>query len=133
MATTHTLFLTALPEGKVDVVIYENKKNGLPRACGQRIMIATWADVLQAIQPAETCRVKVRFVEDLEADDVVDFRLQDEGTIAILYPETEAAVAWCDQHLPNDAQRWGGNGYVIEHRFVGDILFGIHNDGLEVR
>ena len=130
---TTTLFLTALPDGKVDLVIYENKKNGLPRATGQRVTIAPWADVLSIINPQPDCLVKVRFVEDLDADapsDLVDFRLQDEGTIAILYAETEAAEQWVTDNLPGDAQRWGGNGIVIEHRYLGDILFGLHNDGL---
>jgi hypothetical protein len=63
---------------------------------------------------------------------VPDFLLQDEGTIAILYPQNDAAEDWVFQNLPADAQRWGGNGIVIEHRYVGDIVFGIRNDGLVV-
>lgn len=60
-----------------------------------------------------------------------DFRLQAEGTIAVLFPLTDEAATWCWHYLPADATRWG-NGYVIEHRFVDDILFGIHNDGLVI-
>jgi hypothetical protein len=64
----------------------------------------------------------------------LDFTVQDEGTIKILYPQTEAAEQWITDHIANDAQRWAG-GVVVEHRFIEDILFGVHNDGLtfEVR
>jgi hypothetical protein len=70
-------------------------------------------------------------VKPTEAPPVPDFRLQGEGTISILYPLTERAEQWATDHL-EEGPRWG-TGYVIEHRYVGDILFGIHNDGLEVR
>jgi hypothetical protein len=62
---------------------------------------------------------------------VPDFRLEDQGTIAILFPQNDAAEDWVFQNLPSDATRWAG-GIVIEHRYVGDIVFGIRNDGLVV-
>lgn len=61
-----------------------------------------------------------------------DFLLQDEGTIAVLFPLTTAAEAWIDEHLPADAIFWT-SGVVIEHRFVAPIVAGIVDDGLEVR
>lgn len=61
-----------------------------------------------------------------------DFEVHNHGTISILYPRTPAAEEWAFQNLPSDAQRWGVNGIVIEHRYVQDILFGINNDGLTV-
>lgn len=60
-----------------------------------------------------------------------DFVVQNEGTIYILHPHSQAAYEWIFQNLPADAQRWAG-GVVIEHRYIGDILFGIENDGLVV-
>jgi hypothetical protein len=60
-----------------------------------------------------------------------DFRLQNEGTIVILYPESPAGEQWATDNLGDGGQRWC-HGYVIEHRFIEDILFGIHNDGLRV-
>ncbi len=62
-----------------------------------------------------------------------DFRLQNEGSISILYAETRAAEEWVFQNLPADALTWGGNGTVIEWRYVQDIVFGIHNDGLTIK
>ena len=62
----------------------------------------------------------------------MDFRLQNEGTISILYADTEAAQEWVDEHIADDAQTWVQNGIVIEHRYVGAIIEGIVNDGLTV-
>lgn len=60
-----------------------------------------------------------------------DFHLQDEGTIAILTPLTKEAEEWVDEHLPEDATRWG-QGVVIEHRFVATILNALAVDGFSI-
>lgn len=62
---------------------------------------------------------------------VPDFTVRDEGTIFILTPNTEAGRTWADEHLPEDATRWV-NGYVVEHRYISDIVDGIRIDGLTV-
>jgi hypothetical protein len=61
----------------------------------------------------------------------VDVRVQNEGTIFILYPQTEAATEWLDANVAS-AQRWG-NGIVVEHRYVRDIVNGMIESGLVVR
>jgi hypothetical protein len=61
-----------------------------------------------------------------------DFLLQDEGTIAVLFPLTTAAEGWVEEHLPAGAIFWT-DGVVIEHRYVAPIVAGILDDGLEVR
>jgi hypothetical protein len=43
-----------------------------------------------------------------------DFRVQDEGTIFLLQPLTDAARRWSVEHLPDDAQRFG-SAYFVEH------------------
>lgn len=60
-----------------------------------------------------------------------DFLFANHGSICILTPVSEAAQAWVDEHLPEDAMRWAG-GVVIEPRYAGDILEGIQNDGLSL-
>jgi hypothetical protein len=65
--------------------------------------------------------------------EIVDFTVQNEGTIFLLYAQTDAARAWVNEHLPADRQTWGGNGTVVEHRYIADIVAGIQRDGLEVR
>lgn len=61
-----------------------------------------------------------------------DFLLQDEGTIAVLFPLTSAAESWISRHLPADAIFWTIS-VVIEHRFVVPIVAGILDDGPEVQ
>lgn len=61
-----------------------------------------------------------------------DFFVLNEGTIFLLIPLTDAASTWVDEHLPEDAQ-WFGNGVVVEHRYIADIVQGIVNDGLVAR
>ena len=64
---------------------------------------------------------------------IPDFTVQNEGTIYLLYAQTDAARAWVTEHLPADRQTWGGNGTVVEHRYICDIVDGIRADGLSVR
>lgn len=60
---------------------------------------------------------------------MTDFHIIDHGSIAVLSPLSVDAKDWCDEHLPEDAQRWGG-GYVVEPRYLGDIVDGACADGL---
>ena len=62
---------------------------------------------------------------------MADFRVQNEGTIALLYPLTDAARDWVAVHIPEDAQRFG-NAIVVEHRYIFDIIDGATADGLIV-
>jgi len=61
-----------------------------------------------------------------------DFELQDEGTIWIFDPISNAAKQWCYAKLPEDAPRWG-KGYVVEHRYIEDIVNGAKRDKLMSR
>jgi hypothetical protein len=60
-----------------------------------------------------------------------DFTLRSHGSICILTPVTDAAREWCGGNLPEDVQVWGG-GYVIESRYVGDIVAGFQAEGLTI-
>jgi len=60
-----------------------------------------------------------------------DFEVQDEGSICLLRPLTDAAKTWVGEHIPDDAQ-WFGNAVAVEHRFIEPIVVGIVADGLEV-
>jgi hypothetical protein len=60
-----------------------------------------------------------------------DFIYQHEGAIGLLYPVTDEARTWVDEHIGDDAQ-WFGKGLVIEWRYVDPIIEGITGDGLEV-
>lgn len=63
-----------------------------------------------------------------------DFEVSSGGTVHLLIPKTEAAHQWVKDHLP-DIQPWQkvGEAISVEHRYIGDILEGIVEDGLTVR
>lgn len=60
-----------------------------------------------------------------------DFKVSDHFSIVLLKPLTPAAIAWCEEHLPEDVARWAGS-IAIGSRFIGDIIDGIELAGLEV-
>ena len=61
----------------------------------------------------------------------MDFLYQHEGSIGLLFPITDAARGWVQEHISDDAQ-WFGKGLVIEWRYVDPIIEGITRDGLGV-
>ena len=63
-----------------------------------------------------------------------DFVVENHGSILLLRPQNENAIAWVDDHIGSD------NGYqpyyptvVVEHRMIADIVAGIQGDGLAVQ
>jgi hypothetical protein len=60
-----------------------------------------------------------------------DFRCENHGSLFLLFPLTQSAHSWIENHLPSEGQ-WFGNAVVIEHRFVWAILASIQDDGLAV-
>lgn len=66
-------------------------------------------------------------------NEIADFSVQNEGTIFILYAHTDAAREWVSEHLPTDRMTWAGDGTVVEHRYIADIVAGTKGDELAVR
>jgi hypothetical protein len=62
---------------------------------------------------------------------ISDFDIQDAGSFIVLYAISSAAVDWCAENLPDDAQQWA-DGTVIEHRYFEPIYHGIIADGLTI-
>jgi len=60
-----------------------------------------------------------------------DIEFRNHGSIVILIPLSVAGKEWCDSRLPEDGQRWA-NGYVVEPRYVVDIINGMEEAGLTV-
>jgi len=60
-----------------------------------------------------------------------DFRCENYGSLFLLFPLTQHAHCWIEEHLPEDAQ-WFGNAVVIEHRYIWTNLDGIQDAGLAV-
>lgn len=62
---------------------------------------------------------------------MADLYIQNEGSIFLLRALTDVGREWVEQHIPDDAQTFGGS-IVVEHRYIGAIVQGAVNDGLEV-
>lgn len=62
---------------------------------------------------------------------MADLSIQNEGSIFLLRPLTDAGREWIADHIPGDAMTFGGS-IVVEHRYIGEIAMGAVNDGLEV-
>jgi len=60
---------------------------------------------------------------------MTDVSVRNEGSIFLLTPLSPEARAWFGEHLPDDALTFGP-ATVVEHRYVGDILDGMAQDGL---
>ena len=65
-----------------------------------------------------------------EADPIHDFRIQNEGNIAIIWADSKATFEWVWEHLPEEIDRWGANGFAIESRYIAPVVAGMRRDGL---
>ncbi len=62
---------------------------------------------------------------------MTDLCVQNEGSIFLLRALSDAGREWIAEHIPDEAQTCGG-AIVVEHRYIGGIVQGAINDGLEV-
>lgn len=70
-----------------------------------------------------------RYVEQGVVMDRADYAVADHGSICLLIGISDAALAWFDEHLPEDRTTFG-SGVVVEPRYVEDIIAGMAEDGL---
>ena len=56
-------------------------------------------------------------------------RVENHGTIWLVRPLVEPALAWLSEHTDGT---WLGNALAVEHRYVGDLVFGLRNAGFQV-
>jgi hypothetical protein len=66
-------------------------------------------------------------------NETADFSVQNEGTIYLLQPHTDAAREWISEHLTIESWQMFVSALVVEHRYILAIVDGIKADGLEVR
>jgi hypothetical protein len=60
-----------------------------------------------------------------------DVDLDFHGSVSLMTPFSEAARAWMDEHIPEDAL-WHGVSLVVEPRYAPAIVQGMIEDGLAV-
>jgi hypothetical protein len=64
----------------------------------------------------------------------IDITVQNEGSIFILTGRTDVGRAWIEEHCSEgDFNPFGHGARLVEHRFIGDIVNGAREAGLEVR
>ena len=64
-----------------------------------------------------------------------DLYVQNEGSIFLLHPQSDAGLGWINEHIDECATRWGHGpraAVVVEHRYIGNIVAGAQADGLSV-
>ncbi len=52
-------------------------------------------------------------------------------SVYVLTPITDAATQWIEGNVESEPYQQQGQGIVIEHRFIEDIVEGMVKDGLE--
>lgn len=60
-----------------------------------------------------------------------DANVVNHGSIVVIVGVSAAGKCWLEEHLDQEGQRWG-EGYVVEPRYVQDIVDGMRDEGLDV-
>ena len=60
---------------------------------------------------------------------IVDFIVQNEGSIFLFTPLSAKAAQWIGEHVQPDAT-WFGDALVVEHRYARDLAEGMKGAGL---
>jgi hypothetical protein len=63
---------------------------------------------------------------------MADFRINDQGTIVLFTPISDAAREWVDENVASDSWQWFGPQLCVDHRMAGDLLDGIVAAGFEI-
>ena len=64
-------------------------------------------------------------------EELPDFYVLGGGSVYLLQPNTDAARDWIREHISDEAQTLGES-VAVEHRYIGDIIEGIRDDGLTI-
>jgi hypothetical protein len=62
------------------------------------------------------------YVEEGHEDPTGAFGFYNAGSVVVMTPLTKEAMEWCEATMPEDAQRWGKAGWVVEPRYVQGVL-----------
>jgi|SRR5581483_4050698 len=104
----------------------------------QHLYAAAWEDARKLVREHGSLRSAAQYIaKRIDALRTPDFTVQNEGTIYLLTPHTDAAREWVQEHIETDDWSIGpqhfGDSIAVDHRYIADIVRGIQADGLEVR
>ena len=68
----------------------------------------------------------------MQPERTTDALVQNHGTLFLVFPETDGAREWIDEHVTGEVT-WFGNALVVEHRYIRDLVAGMIEDGLKVQ
>ena len=61
----------------------------------------------------------------------IDALVSGHGSIYLVRPMSDAATAWIDENVQDDAQ-WLGPALAVEHRYILDLIDGMRASGLNL-
>ena len=62
-----------------------------------------------------------------------DITIVNHGTLAMVHALTKRAKFWLQDNVGTESWQWFGNAVAVEPRYVGDLVDGMVESGLEVR
>jgi len=62
----------------------------------------------------------------------IDFRVQNEGSIFLVEPVSQAAKTWTAEHVQLEGWQWFGPSFAVEHGYIGCLCEGIMADNLTI-
>jgi hypothetical protein len=83
----------------------------------------------QAIAANIIAHVKNEYGVELQLSDLT---VQNEGSLYLLRPVSDAGREWIGEYIPDGAQRWR-DAVAVEHRYIEAIVCGAAADGMVVR
>lgn len=62
----------------------------------------------------------------------MDFTINDQGSVVMFTPLTDAATAWVDENVALEGWQWLGNSFAVDHRIAQALVDGIEAEGFTV-
>ena len=66
------------------------------------------------------------------AEDPVDVRVFDHGSVMMVQPISAAAMAWVDENVKIDGWQWLGCAFAVDPRYLISLVEGMQDCGLVV-
>jgi hypothetical protein len=63
---------------------------------------------------------------------MVDFEINDEGSIVAITPMNEQAREWIDENVHSEGWQWMGLSLCVDHRMAEPLLCGMVEAGFEI-
>lgn len=65
-----------------------------------------------------------------QTESAFDFRVENHGSVCLVFPLSEQARDWVENHVPLEGWQWFGGGFAVEPRYLHDLVDGMREEGL---